>query len=347
MTKKKALITGIRGQDGAYLAQLLMDKGYEVFGADRRSGEFANWRLKELGIENKLKVHYMDLLELTNVIQVIQEVKPTEIYNLAAQSFVGVSFDQPVLTSEINALGTLRLLEAIRLCDRGIRVYQASTSEMFGKVQETPQRESTPFYPRSPYAVAKLFAHWAMINYREAYGIFASSGILFNHESPLRGSEFVTRKITQAAARIKEGLQETVRLGNLDSKRDWGHAREYVEAMWLMLQQEKPDDYVVATGKTYSVREFVILAMKEIDVDIVWQGSGVNEKGVDKKTGKVRVEIVPEFFRPTEVDCLIGDAAKAKNKLGWQPKVMLPELVKEMVEADLRAVRFEMKNKRA
>ena len=333
---KTALITGIRGQDGAYLAKLLAEMGYEVYGADRRSGDSSGWRLKELGIERDVKIIYMDLLELTNVMQVIEKVKPDEVYNLAAQSFVQTSFDQPLLTAEINALGVLRIIETIRTMKPDTRFYQASTSEMYGKVQEIPQRENTPFYPRSPYGAAKLFGHWITVNYRESYNIFACCGILFNHESPLRGLEFITRKVTHGIAQIKKGLQDKIVLGNLNSKRDWGYAPEYVEAMWLMLQQEKPDDYVVASGETHTVREFVELAFKHAGFEIVWEGKDITEKGIDKNTKKILVEVSPEFFRPAEVDILLGNPSKAKEKLGWQPKTQFEELVRIMVEADMQ-----------
>jgi GDPmannose 4,6-dehydratase len=333
---QRALITGIRGQDGAYLAKLLAEKGYEVYGADRRSGDSSGWRLKELGIERDVKIIYMDLLELTNVMQVIEKVKPDEVYNLAAQSFVQTSFDQPLLTAEINALGVLRIIETIRTMKPDTRFYQASTSEMYGKVQEIPQRENTPFYPRSPYGAAKLFGHWITVNYRESYNIFACCGILFNHESPLRGLEFITRKVTHGIAQIKNGLHDKIVLGNLNSKRDWGYAPEYVEAMWLMLQQEKPDDYVVASGETHTVREFVELAFKHAGFEIVWEGKDITEKGIDKNTKKILVEVSPEFFRPAEVDILLGNPSKAKEKLGWQPKTQFEELVRIMVEADMQ-----------
>jgi GDPmannose 4,6-dehydratase len=339
---KRALITGIRGQDGAYLAKLLLDKGYEVWGADRRSGEGSNWRLKELGIEDKVKIIYMDLLEITNIKRVIETIKPDEVYNLAAQSFVQASFDMPILTAEINALGVLRLLEVLREIKPDAKFYQASTSEMFGKAQQIPQNEKTPFYPRSPYAVSKLFAHWITVNYREAYGMFACSGILFNHESPLRGLEFVTRKITYGIARIKYGLQDKIVLGNLDAKRDWGYAPEYVEGIWLMLQQSVPDDYVLATGETHTVREFVEKAFLCAGVEIEWDGEGINIKGIEKKSGKVVVEVSPEFYRPAEVDILIGDATKARKKLGWNPKTKFEELVEIMVKADLDRVAKEI-----
>lgn len=333
---KRALITGIRGQDGAYLAKNLLEKGYEVFGADRRSGDTTFWRLNESGISGDVKILYMDLLELTNILRVIEKVKPDEVYNLAAQSFVGTSFDQPIITSDINAMGVMRLLEAVRIAAPEARFYQASTSEMFGKVQEIPQSENTPFHPRSPYGVAKLYAHWATINYRESWGMYACSGILFNHESPLRGMEFVTKKITMAVAAIRKGKQKNVVLGNLDAKRDWGFAGDYVEGMRLMLQQDEADDYVLATGETHSIREFVEEAFRYIDADIEWDGEGVNEKGIDKKTGQVMVEVSPDFYRPAEVDLLIGTPLKAKEKLGWEPKVKFRELVRMMVEWDLK-----------
>lgn len=337
-TLKKALITGIRGQDGAYLARLLLEKGCEVYGADRRSGESSFWRLKELGIEQDVKIRYMDLLELTNVMREIEKIMPDEVYNLAAQSFVQASFEQPILTADIDAIGVLRLLDAVRTVNPGAKLYQASTSEMYGKVQAIPQDEKTPFYPRSPYAVSKLFGHWIVVNYRESYNMFACSGILFNHESPLRGLEFVTRKITHGIAMIKRGLLDKIVVGNLDSKRDWGYAPEYVEAMWMMFQQPEPDDYVIATGETHSVREFIEHAFKYAGLDIEWKGRGVEEKGMDKKTGKTLVEISRDFFRPAEVDILIGNASKAKEKLGWQPKVRFEELARIMAEADIRRV---------
>lgn len=336
---KRALITGIRGQDGAYLSELLLSKGYEVYGADRRSGEGSNWRLKELGIEREVKVLYMDLLELTNVMRVVERVRPDEVYNLAAQSFVQASFEQPLLTSDINAMGVLRLLEALRVIKPDTKFYQASTSELFGAVRETPQVETTPFYPRSPYAVSKLFGHWITVNYRESYGMFACSGILFNHESPLRGVEFVTRKITLAVARILKGDTNPLVLGNLDAKRDWGYAKEYVEAMWLMLQQDKPDDYIIATGETHTVREFVENAFEVAGIKIEWQGSGVDERAIDTKTGRVVLEVSPEFYRPAEVDLLLGNPKKAKELLGWSPKTTFKELVRLMVEADVKRVK--------
>ena len=336
---RRALITGIRGQDGAYLAKFLLEKGYEVYGADRRSGDSSNWRLRELGIENDVKIVYLDLLELTNVMRVIDKVKPDEIYNLAAQSFVKASFEQPILTSEVNAIGVLRLLEAVRTLKPDVKFYQASTSEMFGKVQQIPQNEKTPFYPRSPYGVAKLFGHWITVNYRESYNIFACSGILFNHESPLRGLEFVTRKITYSLARIKYGLQDKLILGNLEAKRDWGYAPEYVEGMWLMLQQKEPDDYVLATGETHTVKEFLETAAKIAGFDLEWKGKDLNTKGIDRKTGKIIVEVSPEFYRPAEVDLLVGNPQKAREKLGWKPKTSFSKLVEIMMEADLRRLK--------
>lgn len=340
---KKALITGIRGQDGAYLAKFLLEKGYEVWGADRRSGEGSSWRLKELGIDGDVKIVYMDLLEITNIKRTIEKIMPDEVYNLAAQSFVQASFDMPVLTADIDAMGVLRILEILRVVKPDARFYQASSSEMFGKVQQIPQNEKTPFHPRSPYAVSKLFGHWITVNYRESYGIFACSGILFNHESPLRGIEFVTRKITYGAARIKYGLQDKIVLGNLESKRDWGYAPEYVEGMWNMLQQDEPDDYVLATGETHTIKEFAERAFQSAGFDIEWEGEGINTKGIDKKSGKVLVEVSKEFYRPAEVDLLIGDASKARQKLGWYPKTKFNELVEIMVKADLDRVSKEIK----
>ena len=336
---KVALITGIRGQDGAYLAKLLLEKGYEVYGADRRSGEGGFWRLKELGIEKDVKIVYMDLLEFTNILRTIEKIKPDEIYNLAAQSFVAASFEQPILTSDINSLGTLRLLEVIRTVKPDTKFYQASTSEMFGKVKTLPLNEDSYFYPRSPYAVSKLFAHWITVNYREAYNIFACSGILFNHESPLRGTEFITRKVSLAVARIKYGKQDKLVVGNLDAKRDWGYAPEYVYGMYLMLQNDKPDDFVLATGESHSVREFIEEAFRVAGFEIYWEGKGLEEKGRDAKTGKVLVEVSPEFYRPAEVDVLVGDYSKAKRILGWEPKTTFKELVRIMVEEDMRRVR--------
>lgn len=339
---KKALITGITGQDGAYLAELLLEKGYEVHGIKRRSSLFNTQRIDHLykdPHEGKrgIRLHFGDLTDSMNLIRVVQEVQPDEIYNLAAQSHVKVSFETPEYTANADAIGTLRILEAIRILglSEKTKFYQASTSELYGRVQEVPQRETTPFYPRSPYAVAKLYAYWITVNYREAYGMFTCNGILFNHESPLRGETFVTRKITRAVARIKLGLQSKLYLGNLDAQRDWGHAKDYVEAMWLMLQQEKPDDYVVATGETHSVREFVQLAFREIGVDLEWVGRGVEEVGIDANTGRILVEIDPNYFRPTEVDLLLGDPIKVKQKLGWEPKVSFVQLVQLMVQSDL------------
>ncbi len=336
---KVALITGIRGQDGAYLAKLLLEKGYEVYGADRRSGEGGFWRLKELGIEKDVKIVYMDLLEFTNILRTIERIKPNEIYNLAAQSFVAASFEQPILTSDINSLGTLRLLEVIRTVKPDTKFYQASTSEMFGKAKTLPLNEESYFYPRSPYAISKLFAHWITVNYREAYNIFACSGILFNHESPLRGTEFITRKVSLAVARIKYGKQDKLVVGNLDAKRDWGYAPEYVYGMYLMLQNDKPEDFVLATGEAHSVREFIEEAFRVAGFEIYWEGKGLEEKGRDAKTGKVLVEVSPEFYRPAEVDVLVGDYSKAKRILGWEPKTTFKELVRIMVEEDLRRVR--------
>ncbi len=339
---KKALITGIRGQDGAYLAELLVKKGYKVYGADRRSGDSSLWRLKELGIHNKIQYIYMDLLEFSNVIDVIKKIKPDEVYNLGAQSFVQASFDQPIFTAEVDAIGPLRILEAIRLFSPKTKFYQASTSEMFGKAQEIPQTEKTPFYPRSPYGVAKLYAHWITVNYRESYNLFACSGILFNHESPFRGIEFITRKLTDSVARIKYGLQDKIVVGNLDSKRDWGYAKEYVEGMWLILQQKKADDYVLATNETHTIRELIEYSFKHIGINIIWKGKGLSEKGFDSKTGKILVEVSEKFYRPAEVDLLIGNPAKAKKILGWQPKTKFKELVDMMIESDLKRVYREV-----
>ena len=340
---KKALITGITGQDGAYLAELLLKKGYEVHGLKRRSSLFNTDRVDHLYKDQHEKnvnffLHYGDLTDSTNLIRLVQETMPDEIYNLAAQSHVAVSFETPEYTANADAIGTLRLLEAIRILDLGdkCKFYQASTSELYGEVQEIPQRETTPFYPRSPYGVAKLYAYWITKNYREAYGYFACNGILFNHESPLRGETFVTRKITRAAARISLGLQEKVYLGNMDAQRDWGHARDYVEGMYLMLQHDEPIDFVLSTGVTHSVRHFVELAFNCVGIEIAWSGSGVDEKGTDKATGKVLVEVDERYFRPAEVEILVGDASLAKEKLGWEPKVTLEELVTEMVESDVK-----------
>jgi GDPmannose 4,6-dehydratase len=338
---KVALITGVTGQDGAYLADLLIAKGYAVHGVKRRASSFNTDRIDHLyqdphEKEIRLKLHYGDLTDSTNLIRIMQEVQPDEIYNLAAQSHVAVSFETPEYTANADAVGTLRILEAMRILGLGqTRFYQASTSEMFGKVQETPQRETTPFYPRSPYGVAKVYAHWITVNYREAYGLFACSGILFNHESPMRGETFVSRKITRALTRIHVGLQETLHLGNLDARRDWGHARDYVRAQWLMLQQDAPEDFVIASGTQYSVRDFVAAAGAELGLQIEWRGQGVDEVGVDTASGRTLVRVDPRYFRPTEVDTLLGDASKAREKLGWTPEVSFPELVAEMVESDL------------
>jgi len=332
----KALVTGISGQDGAYLAKLLLEKGYEVYGAFRRTSEMHLDRLRFLGIDDQIQFAPLELLEFTNIYNTIDRIQPDEIYNLGAQSFVGVSFEMPVFTADVTGIGPLRLLEAARRVNTKIKLYQASSSEMFGKAQTTPQNERTPFYPRSPYAAAKLFAHWAAVNYRESYDMFVCSGILFNHESPLRGLEFVTRKITDAVARIKLGLQKDLALGNLDSSRDWGYAPEYVEAMYLMLHQQKPDDYVIATGETHSVREFVEAAFDRVEIGIVWSDNGVDEVGKDKSTGKTLIKIDPLLFRPAEVDRLTGDSSKAKKILGWQPRTNFKNLVGVMVEHDLR-----------
>ena len=339
---KTALITGITGQDGAYLAEFLLNKGYIVHGIKRRSSSFNTERIDHLYRDPHERnvnffMHYGDLTDSTNLIRIIQETQPDEIYNLAAQSHVQVSFDTPEYTANSDAVGTLRLLEAIRILglEKKTKFYQASTSELYGKVQEIPQSETTPFYPRSPYGAAKLYAYWVTVNYREAYGMFACNGILFNHESPIRGETFVTRKITMAVARIKKGLQDKLYLGNLDAKRDWGFAGDYVEAMWLMLQQDDPDDFVIATGETHSVREFVDMAFAEVGIHLKWRGMGADEVGIDDETEKVVVEIDPRYYRPTEVELLLGDPSKAKEKLGWEAKVGLRELVKMMVEGDL------------
>jgi GDPmannose 4,6-dehydratase len=334
----KAIVTGITGQDGAYLAELLLEKGYTVYGTYRRTSSVNFWRIEELGIDRHPNLHLVeyDLTDLSASIRLLQTTGATEVYNLAAQSFVGVSFDQPLTTAEITGLGAVNLLEAIRIVSPKTRFYQASTSEMFGKVQAIPQLESTPFYPRSPYGVAKLYAHWMTINYRESYGIFAASGILFNHESPLRGREFVTRKITDSVAKIKLGLLDKIELGNMDAKRDWGFAKEYVEGMWRMLQADEPDTFVLATNRTETVRDFVSMAFKAVDIDIEWKGQAEDEIGVDIATGNTLVSINPKFYRPTEVDLLIGNPERAKDKLGWEPKTTLEELCRMMVEADLR-----------
>lgn len=346
---KRALITGITGQDGAYLAEFLINKGYEVHGIKRRASLFNTDRIDHLyqdPIDKKvnLTLHYGDLTDSTNLIRVIQQVRPDEIYNLAAQSHVAVSFETPEYTANADALGTLRVLEAIRilgLVDQA-KFYQASTSELYGLVQETPQRETTPFYPRSPYAVAKLYAHWITVNYREAYGMFACNGILFNHESPIRGETFVTRKITRGLARIKVGLLDRVYLGNLDARRDWGHARDYVQAQWLMLQQENPRDYVIASGEQHSVREFLEAAAEVMEFDIEWVGEGLNERGVDRRSGRTIIAIDEQYFRPTEVDTLLGDSTEAKKDLGWQPQTTFEELVKEMADEDLKLAKRDV-----
>jgi len=335
---KKALVTGITGQDGAYLAELLLEKGYEVTGTYRRTSSVNFWRIEELGIQShpNLKLVEYDLTDLGSSIRLLQNAQPDEVYNLAAQSFVGVSFEQPVTTAEITGVGPVNLLEAIRIVNPKIRFYQASTSEMFGKVQAVPQKEDTPFYPRSPYGVAKLYAHWMTVNYRESYGIFGCSGILFNHESPLRGREFVTRKITDSVAKIHLGQLDVLELGNIDAKRDWGFAKEYVEGMWRILQADTPDTYVLATNRTETVRDFVSMAFKAVDVSIVWSGEAENETGACAKTGKVLVRVNPKFYRPAEVELLIGDPGKAEKELGWKPSTTLEQLCQMMVEADLR-----------
>jgi GDPmannose 4,6-dehydratase len=343
MTHKVALITGATGQDGAYLAELLLAKGYEVHGIKRRASSFNTDRIDHLYIDPHIQsarffLHYGDMTDATNLIRIVAEVKPDEIYNLAAQSHVQVSFETPEYTAQADAVGTLRMLEALRILgvERQVRFYQASTSELYGRVQETPQTEATPFYPRSPYAAAKLYAYWITVNYREAYGMHASNGILFNHESPIRGETFVTRKITRAVAAIHLGLQDTLYVGNIDSGRDWGHARDYVEGMWMMLQQPEPDDYVLATGEMHTVREFIVRAFAHVGRRIAWQGRGLDEIGIDESTGRTAVRIDPRYFRPTEVELLLGDPSKAAKKLGWRHKTSFAALVTEMVEADLR-----------
>jgi len=340
---KRALITGITGQDGAYLAELLLGKGYEVHGVKRRASLFNTDRIDHLysdphAPDRRMILHYGDLTDATNLIRIVQEVQPDEIYNLAAQSHVAVSFETAEYTANADALGTLRLLEAIRICGLvdHIRFYQASSSEMFGKVAETPQRETTPFYPRSPYGAAKVYAYWITVNYREAYDLFACNGILFNHESPLRGETFVTRKITRGLARIKEGLDDCLYLGNLDALRDWGHAKDHVRAQWLMLQQPEPDDFVIATGQQHSVREFVTLAASKLSMEIEWQGEGIEERAIDTASSNTIVRIDPRYFRPTEVATLLGDASKAREQLGWKAEISFDDLVREMVDADLR-----------
>ncbi len=354
MTEKVALITGVTGQDGAYLAELLIGKGYVVHGIKRRSSSLNTARVDHLYQDPHVgdlnfRLHYGDMTDATNLIRLLQETRPNEIYNLAAQSHVAVSFETPEYTANADALGTLRLLEAMRILQLGdqARFYQASTSELFGKAQETPQRETTPFYPRSPYGVAKLYAYWITVNYREAYDLHASNGILFNHESPIRGETFVTRKITRGVAAIELGLAEGLHLGNLEAKRDWGHARDYVEGMWLILQQEQPDDYVLATGESHTVREFVELAFAQVGRRVAWHGEGTDEQGVDAKSGQVLVRVDPRYFRPTEVDELIGDPAKARRVLGWQHRTSFADLVREMVEEDLKSMTHEQRANRA
>lgn len=347
-TKQKvALITGITGQDGSYLTEILIEKGYIVHGIIRRSSSFNTGRIQHLyantatHTEGKMKLHYGDLTDSTNLVKLMYEIQPDEVYNLGAMSHVAISFDLAEYTAEVDAIGTLRLLDAIRTCklDKKVKFYQASTSELYGKVQEIPQKETTPFYPRSPYGAAKLYAYWITVNYREAYGMFAVNGILFNHESPRRGANFVTRKITRSVAKIHLGQQEYVSLGNIDSKRDWGHARDYCEAMWRMLQAEKPEDFVVSTNEAHSVREFVEASFKEIGKEIVWEGEGVDEVGKEKETGIVRVKIDPKYFRPAEVDFLLGDSTKARTTLGWEPKIKFEQLVKEMVASDIELMK--------
>jgi GDPmannose 4,6-dehydratase len=335
---KTAIVTGITGQDAAYLAELLLEKGYTVYGTYRRTSSVNFWRIEEVGIENNPNLHLVeyDLTDLSSSIRLLESTKATEVYNLAAQSFVGVSFDQPLATAQITGLGPVHLLEAIRIVNPKIRFYQASTSEMFGEVQEIPQKESTPFYPRSPYGVAKLYAHWMTINYRESYGIFGCSGILFNHESPLRGQEFVTRKITDSVAKIKLGKLDVLELGNMDAKRDWGFAKDYVEGMYLMLQADKPDTFVLATNRTETVRDFVTMSFKAAGIEVRFEGSAEDEVAIDVATDKVLVKVNPKFYRPCEVELLIGNPAKAKEVLGWEPKTTLEELCRMMVEADLR-----------
>ena len=341
--QKTALITGITGQDGAYLAEFLLNKGYTVHGIKRRASSFNTERIDHLYQDPHIEgrrfiLHYGDLTDSTNLVRIMQDVQPDEVYNLAAQSHVAVSFEEPEYTANADALGTLRLLEAIRILglEGSTRFYQASTSEMFGKVREVPQRETTPFYPRSPYGVAKLYAYWMCVNYREAYGMYACNGILFNHESPIRGETFVTRKITRAVARIKLGLQDRLYVGNLEAKRDWGHARDYVEAQWLMLQQPEPDDFVIATGRQYSVREFITAAFLEVGIDLEWCGKGLEEHGIDMNTEQVLVQVDPRYFRPTEVDSLLGDPSKAREVLGWTARIGFEEMISEMVREDLR-----------
>jgi len=348
---KKALITGITGQDGSYLVEFLLEKGYEVHGIIRKASDFHTRRIDHIYkdphlINNKMFLHYGDLSDSSNLFQILREITPNEIYHLGAQSHVRVSFDVPEYTSNVTGLSTVRILEAIRQLGLTIKFYQASSSEMFGKVVETPQKETTPFYPRSPYACSKVYAYWITKNFRESYDMFACNGILFNHESPRRGETFVTKKITSALARISLGLQDTLFLGNLDAKRDWGYAKDYIEAMYLVMQQSEPDDYVIATGETHSVREFVEETAKRLNLDLIWQGQGVDEIGIDQKTGKTIIKIDPRYFRPTEVDMLIGDASKAKEKLGWEPKVKFNELIDIMLEHDLNELKKDDPNPR-
>ncbi len=340
---KKALITGITGQDGSYLAELLLDKGYEVHGLKRRSSSFNMGRIEHLMCNPMLQLHDGDMVDSSNLVRLVKEIQPDEIYNLAAQSHVKVSWDCPEFTAESDGVGTLRLLEAVRVngLEKKTRFYQASTSELFGLIQEPVQSEKTPFYPRSPYGVAKLYSYWIVVNYRESFGMFACNGILFNHESPRRGETFVTRKITMAAARISLGMQEKLSLGNLNAKRDWGHAKDYVEGMWRILQHDKPEDFVLATGTTTSIRDFVTMTFKELGIEIEWQGEGVNEKGINKATGKVVVDVNPKYFRPAEVELLLGDSTKARTQLGWKPVYDLQSLCKEMVASDLDLARRE------
>lgn len=335
---KTALITGVLGQDGAYLSKLLLDKGYTVWGAFRRSASLNDWRLRRLGVHDRVKLIPFELLEFSNIVRVLQSVQPDEVYNLAAQSFVGVSFEQPIFTADVDGVGVVRLLEAIRVVKPEARFYQASTSEMFGKIQEPRQSETTPFYPRSPYGVAKLYAHWMTVNYREAFGAHASSGILFNHESPLRGIEFVTRKITSTLVRIRRGEAELLELGNMDAKRDWGFAGEYVDGMWRMLQQDTPDDYVLATGRTETVRNFVRLAGRAAGFDLEFEGEGIEEVGIDRASGRTLIRVNPQFFRPAEVEVLVGDASKAREALGWRTSVGLEDLAEMMIRADSDAL---------
>ena len=339
---KSALVTGISGQDGAYLAKLLLEKGYKVIGGERRNASSTLWRLNELGISDDIEIVDFELSEFTNNFRVVDKFQPNEIYNLAAQSFVAASFEVPTMTSDVTGLGVVRILESIRQINQDIKFYQASSSEMFGKVSETPQNENTKFYPRSPYGVAKLYGHWITINYRDSYNLFACSGILFNHESPLRGHQFVTRKITIALSRIKLGLQNILELGNIESKRDWGFAGDYVKGMYMMLNHPKPDDYVLATNETHSVREFIEIACKNLSIDLEWKGKGIDEVGIDKSSGKVIININPKFYRPAEVDLLLGDSNKARNILGWNNKTSFQELVSMMVKSDYDRAKKEI-----